>query len=64
MIDTPTPEKTPKKLHLLGQKIKHGFQHVDQKIGKYGWLSLVLFLVLIGTIAHYECRERRIFWNH
>ena len=53
-------EKKPaKKLQQLSQKIKHGFEHVHKKIGIYGWVALGLLVVLIGTIMHYECKERR-----
>lgn len=63
MSETPTPEqenkKPAKKLHQIGQKIKHGFQHVHKKIGIYGWISLGLLIILIATIIHYECRDKR-----
>ena len=60
----PTPEQENKKpasktLHQIGQKIKHWFQHVHKKIGVYGWVSVGLFLLLFGTIAHYEGRDFR-----
>lgn len=64
---TPTQEeKKPvsKKLHIAGQNIRHGFEHIHKKIGVYGWISLALLVILIGTIAHYECRERRVFFHH
>jgi hypothetical protein len=59
----PTPEqenkKPAKKLHQIGQKIKHWFQQAHKKIGVYGWISVGLFLLLVGTIAHYEGRDFR-----
>lgn len=61
-INTSTQEEkkpAPKKLHQIGQKIKHGFQHVHKKIGVYGWIALGLLLILIATVMHYECKERR-----
>lgn len=63
MSETVTPEqenKNPaKKLHQIGQKIKHGLQQTHKKIGVYGWASLALLLLLVATIAHYEGRDFR-----
>lgn len=67
MSETPTPEqenkKPAKKLHQIGQKIKHGFQQAHNKIGVYGWVSLALLLLLIATIVHYEGRDFRRYYH-
>lgn len=56
---TPTPEQGHKAspVKKISQRIKQGFEHVHKKIGFYGWTSLALLVVLIATVAHYECRD-------
>lgn len=55
-----TPEGAlHKKLRLLGQKVRDFLKKIHAKIGVYGWIALGLLIILISTVMHYECNERR-----
>jgi len=46
-------------LHILSKKTQMFFKKTHTKIGIFGWISIVLVLLLLGTIVHFEQQMHR-----